>query len=116
MRGLPTHTHRLDLLLSHPLLSLSLPLVSPPRKWRPPINHIPDRPQHALFVRLLADIVIWANDVKLAIGHFLDHVICNLFARPRTVWLLLFRTWDVARLDEFVRDCKGKGWRNVRDQ
>jgi hypothetical protein len=94
--------HQLNLLLPHPLLRLRLPLLPPPRQRRPPIHHISHRPQHTLLIRLLADVVIWTDDVELALPNFLVHVFCDLSARPCAIGLLSGSARDVARLDYCV--------------
>lgn len=87
-----------EFLFRHPLLSLLLELGSPPGKRGPLIDNIADAPQHALLVCFLADVVVRADDVEFAVGHFFVHVVCDLVGGPCANGLFLFRARYVSGL------------------
>lgn len=79
---IPIPIQTLHTLLRHPLLRLTLKLLPPPRKRRPPVHHIANGPQHALLIHFLTDIAVGTDDVEFARRHLLDHVLCDLRGGP----------------------------------
>ena len=84
--------------LPHPPLRLFFELWSPPSQRRSFVHNVSHAPQHALLIRLLADIVVRTNDVEFVLLHLLHHEVCDLLRGPRTIGFLRLLTWVVAAL------------------
>ena len=73
----------------HGLLGFSRPLLSPTRQREPTLQQIVCGPREALPVQLFRHFVVQAHNVKLSLGHFLNHEIDHLLGSTSTNRLVL---------------------------
>jgi hypothetical protein len=72
--------------IPHKLFKLTLVVVVPSRQGGSILRHIAHRPSYSQIVQIGRDVVVRANDVKVAVGETVEHVRDGLFRGPGCVW------------------------------
>jgi len=75
--------------IPHKLFKLTLVVIVPSRQGRSILRHIPNRPSYSQVVQIGRNVVVGANDVKVAVGEAIEHVGHGLFGGPSCVWFRL---------------------------